>query len=348
MSDADPINLSEFEPLAREVLPREHYDFIAGGVDDELTVAENVAAYRRIQLLPRVLVDVSSVDPSTTVLGQRIGFPVLLAPVGAQRFAHVDGELASARAAAAAATIFPLSTTATHSMEDVAAASDGPKWFQLYMMGGRTIAEQFVRRAEAAGYSTICLTVDSPRHGNRERDTRNGPAFMAHAMPVNFAEVGYHHASHNPAVTWDDVDWLHSLTSKPVVLKGIVRADDACRAVEHGVSAIVVSNHGGRQLDTVPATIDVLPEIVEAVAGRAEVLIDGGIRRGTDVFKALALGATAVMIGRPFIWGLAVGGEAGVGRVLQLLRAEFELTMAMVGCRSVAEIDADLLRRPRR
>ena len=342
----EPLNLREYEPLARQKLPKEAYDFIAGGTEDEVTVAENAAAFRRVQLRPRVLIDVANVDTSTPVLGQRVAFPVLLAPVGGQRLAHPDGELASARAAAATGTVFVLSTTATCSIEDVAAAADGPKWFQLYLWGGRPVGERLVKRAEAAGYSAVCLTVDSPRLSKRERDLRNGPEFFAQWLPKNLVgEMDLRNAGHNPSVTWDDVDWLRSITSLRVVLKGIVTAEDARIAIEHGVDGIVVSNHGGRQLDGAIATLDALPEVVEAAAGRCEVLLDGGVRRGTDVLKALALGARAVRIGRPFMWGLAVDGEAGVARVLELLRSELELSMALAGCPTVGAIDRSLVRR---
>jgi isopentenyl diphosphate isomerase/L-lactate dehydrogenase-like FMN-dependent dehydrogenase len=342
---AKPINVLQYESLAREKLSQEVYEFVAGGAEEEVTLRENRAALQRIQLRPRVLVDVSHIDASTTVLGERVALPVLLAPAGGQQLLHPDGELASARAAAAAGTIAVLSTTSSYSIEEVAEAADGPKWFQLYIFS-REIAADLVQRAEAAGYAAICLTVDSPRLGRRERPLRDGQPFFPPIVPKNLLGFDLRSIQHNPAVTWHDVDWLRSLTSLPIVLKGIMTAEDACLAVEHGVLAIVVSNHGGRQLDGVPATIDVLPEVVEAVEGRAEVLLDGGVRRGTDVLKALALGARAVLIGRPYLYALAVDGEPGVRHVLGLLSDELETAMALLGCPSLDHLGRGSIRRP--
>ncbi len=359
----EPVNLIEYEELARQKLPQPAYDFIAGGAEDEVTLAANRAAFQRIQLRPRVLIDVSNVDLSTTVLGQPVDFPVLLAPVALQRLAHPDGELAVARAAKAAAIIQVLSTMSSCTIEEVAAAADGPKWFQLYCYRDKEVTKRLVQRAGASGYRALCLTVDVPRLGNRERDLRHQRIFPPDVIPRNFVhEVDLSAISPgdqgaaiaawaapllDPSLTWRDVDWLRSITSMPVLLKGILTAEDARLAVEHGAAAIVVSNHGGRQLDGAPATIEALPEIVAAVQGRVEVLVDGGIRRGTDVLKALALGAQAVLIGRPYVWGLAAEGEAGVSRVIALLRAELELAMALVGCTStsIAEIGPGLIRR---
>jgi 4-hydroxymandelate oxidase len=357
-----PINLLEYETLARERLPRPIYDFIAGGAEDEVTLRANREAFQRLQLLPRALADVSSVDPSTTVLGTRLSFPVILAPVALHKLANPQGELATARTAAAAGTVVTLSTMSSYRIEEVAAASDGPKWFQLYVHPDREITKRLVARAEEAGFSALVLTVDVPRLGRREADFRNQLTFPEGVFPVNYlgeAELdslpvqaqGSVLAAQgavliDPALSWRDVDWLRSVTSMPLLLKGVLHPEDALIALEHGVAGIIVSNHGGRQLDTVPAAIDVLPEIVEVVAGRVELLVDGGIRRGTDVLKALALGASAVLIGRPYIWGLAVGGESGVSHVLSLLRTEFEMAMALTGCASVSEITPGLVRRP--
>jgi len=298
---------------------------------------------------------VSRVDLTTTVLGQRLELPVLLAPVALQRLAHPDGELASARAAAAAGTAFALSTMASATIEEAAAAATGHKWFQLYVHPDRDVTKRLVQRAEAAGYAAICVTADVPFLGRRERDLRNELEFPPDVTHVNYlGEVEAPPMSMepgqsvlaasaglliDPALTWSEIDWLRSVTSLPLLVKGIMTAEDARLAVEHGVAAIVVSNHGGRQLDGAPATIEVLPEVVEAVQGRCEVLLDGGIRRGTDILKALALGASAVLIGRAYIWGLAAAGEEGVTRVLALLRNELELAMALCGRRSVQEID---------
>jgi isopentenyl diphosphate isomerase/L-lactate dehydrogenase-like FMN-dependent dehydrogenase len=355
------VNVFDYEELARRKLPKPVFDYIAGGAEDEVTLRGNREAFERLQLRPRALVDASPVDLSTTMLGQRLDLPVLLAPVALQRFAHPDGELASARAAAAAGTIMTLSTMASATIEDVAAVADGPKWFQLYVHPDRDVTKHLVQRADAAGYAAICLTVDVPRLGRRERDLHNRLEFPPDVVYRNFsgeidlgeipAQSGYSSLAASadvlidPSLAWKDLDWLRSITSLSIVLKGIMTAEDARLAVEHGVAAIVVSNHGGRQLDGAPATIAVLPEIVTVVHDRCEVLLDSGIRRGTDVLKALALGANAVLIGRAYIWGLAAGGEEGVTQVLAMLRNELELAMALCGCRSVGEIGASVIRR---
>lgn len=352
-----PINLADFEELARQRVEPAAWGYIAGGADDEVTLRDNVAAFRRLRLLPRVLVDVSRVDPGATVLGQWVALPVLLAPTAFQSLAHPEGELATVRGAAAAGTVAVVSTMSGYRLEDVAAAAKGPKWFQLYCYREREVTQRFVERAEAAGYGAICLTVDLPRVGNRERDLRNQFRLPPSVRPRNFQEFvdveggsdevffQYIQRLVDPSLTWTAVDWLRSVTRLPVLLKGILHAADARRAVEHGVAGIVVSNHGGRQLDGVPATIDVLPEIVDAVQGRAEVLVDGGVRRGTDVLKALALGARAVLVGRPYVYGLAVDGEAGVRQVLELLKSELELAMALTGCPTLSQVTRELVRR---
>jgi 4-hydroxymandelate oxidase len=355
-------NLNDLEPLAREHLAPHIYDFIAGGAEDEVTLARNRAAFEAVQIVPRVLVDVSSVDTTTKVLDRKLPLPVIIAPVALHRLAHPEGELAVARAAAAAGTVMTLSTMASTTIEEVAAAASGPKWYQLYCYSDKAVTERLVKRAGAAGYEALCLTVDVPRLGRRERDFRHNLGFPDDVIPANFlrevditaiplenqgsALSAYAASLLDPTLTWDDVDWLRSLTTMPVVLKGILSPEDARMAAEHGASAIVVSNHGGRQLDGVPAGIEALPAIVDAVGDRMEVLVDGGVRRGTDVLKALALGARAVMIGRPYIWGLAVDGESGVARVLEMLRAEFELAMALSGVTSVAQITRALVRAP--
>jgi 4-hydroxymandelate oxidase len=346
----EPVNLFEYEPLAREKLPEAAYGFIAGGAEDEVTLRANREAFQRIRLRPRVLVDVSHIDPSTQVLGQRIEFPVLLAPVALQRLAHPDGEIAAARAAAAAGTIMMVSTVSTYSLEEITEAANGPKWFQLYCNPDKDVTRRLVERAQACGYTALCVTVDVPRLGRREADIRNRLQPRPDLLPKNLVgEVDMRAVAsgaaslQDPSLTWDDVHWLRSLTPMPLVLKGIMTGEDARLAVEHGVEAIIVSNHGGRQLDGVPAAIDVLAEVVEAVQGRVEVLMDSGIRRGTDVLKALALGAKAVLLGRPYIWGLAVDGEAGVTRVMGILRQELELAMALAGCPTVAQIDGALI-----
>lgn len=354
---AEPVNLADYEELARQRVEPGAWGYLAGGADDEVTLRDNVAAFQRLKLVPRVLVNVSQVEPATTVLGQRVAFPVLLAPTAFQSLAHPEGELATIRAASDAGTLAVVSTMSAYRLEDVAAAAPGPKWFQLYCYRDREVTRRFVERAEAAGYGAICMTVDLPRVGNRERDLRNRFSLPPTVRPRNFQEFVDVEARDNevffqyiqrlvdPSLTWEAVDWLRSITRLPVLLKGILSPADARQAVERGVAGIVVSNHGGRQLDGVPATIDVLPEIADAVAGQVEVLVDGGVRRGTDVLKALALGARAVLIGRPYVYGLAVDGETGVRRVLEMLRTEFELALALAGCPSACDVPPDLVRR---
>lgn len=352
------VNLTEFEEVARGRLPQAHYDYYAGGADDGITLRENREAYERIALHYPVLRDVSVRDTATTVLDERISFPVLVAPTAFHRLACDEGECATARAAARAATIMVISTLATTLLEDVASAGDGPKWFQLYIYKDRGATLDLVRRAEAAGCRALVLTVDAAVWGRREADVRNNFSLPEGLSVVNLAEhakqafpggvsgsglAAYTAQMLDQSLTWDDLLWLRDQTKLPVLLKGVVRGDDAKLAEEHGAAGVIVSNHGGRQLDTSPATIEALPRVVEALGGRLPVLVDGGVRRGTDVVKALALGAEAVLIGRPILWGLAADGEEGAYRVLELLKAEFDLAMALCGARSPREIDAKLL-----
>jgi len=354
------INLHDYESLARERLPQMVYDYYAGGANDELTVAENVRAWDRLRLRPRVLENVSSVDVSTTVLGHPVAMPVLTAPCGFSMLAHPAGECAVARATAAAGVIQVVSTAATKTLEEVAAAADGrgERWFQLYCYRDREITRALVERAEAAGYTALCLTVDVPLLGRREREIRDHfhlpagitmknlepyAADLVAAQPEGSALATYANTLWDPSLTWDAIGWLRSITRLPLLVKGILTAEDARRALEQGVAAVIVSNHGGRQLDTVVSGCEALPAVVDAVAGRGEVLVDGGIRRGTHVLKALALGARAVLIGRPYLWGLAVDGEDGVRRVLELLRDELALAMALAGCASVSRIGRTLI-----
>jgi 4-hydroxymandelate oxidase len=354
----DIVNLYDLERAAASCLEPMVFDYYAGGAHDEITLAENHRAYDRIRLRYRVLVDVSTRDLSTTVLGTKISLPIIVAPTALQRMAHPDGELASARAAGAEETVMILSTLSTTSIEDVVAAATGPVWFQLYIYKDRSLTRALVDRAVAAGCKAIVLTVDAPLLGARERDTRNRFALPSGIAMLNLMPAGlegfpsnvdgsglaaYINTYVDPAITWRDVEWLRSVSPVPILVKGIVDSDDARLAVEHGVDAIVVSNHGGRQLDTSPATIDVLEEIAHAVDGRMEILVDGGIRRGTDVLKALALGARAVLIGRPVLWGLAVDGENGVRVAISILRKEFDLAMGLAGCRNVGAITRRLV-----
>lgn len=351
------LNLHELESLARARLPQMAWDYYASGADDERCLQRNSAAYDRINLHYRVLVDVAKRALATTVLGQRIAMPIAVAPTAFHKLAHRDGELASVRAAGDAGTLFVLSTLSNTPVEQVVAAASGPVWFQLYIYRDRSATEALVRRVEAAGCRALVLTVDAPLLGRRERDIKNRFALPPglgienlHAagarLPPASGDSGlaaYFSELIDPSLSWSAVEWLRSITSLPILVKGIVRADDAVRAIEHGVAGVVVSNHGGRQLDASPATIDVLPRIADAVAGRAEILLDGGIRRGADVVKALALGARAVLVGRPVLWGLAAGGQPGVAAALEVLRRELDLAFALCGCPDVASVTRDLV-----
>ncbi|NOT07773.1 MAG: alpha-hydroxy-acid oxidizing protein [Gemmatimonadales bacterium] len=351
-------NLYEVEEQARAVLSAQAYDYFAGGANDEITVAANRRAFDALSLRYRVLVDVSRRRLSCRLFGREIPAPLVVAPIAFQRLAHPNGEVASARAAAAQGLPFTASTFATTSLEEIRAASAGPLWFQLYVHEDRGITQDLVARAAAAGFEALVLTVDVPEIGRRERDERNGFRLGADLRAANFLPQagGAPHAPsggsglasfvrrmRDASLSWKDLEWLRGLSSMPLVLKGVVRADDAKRAVDHGAAGIVVSNHGGRQLDTAIPSLQALPEVVAAVDGGAVVMMDGGIRRGTDVAKALALGARAVMVGRPVLWGLAAAGEAGVERVLSLLRDELDLAMALLGAPDLAALTPDLL-----
>ena len=326
------ITVDDYEPLAREVLPADVFDYYAGGAGDEWTLAENRRAFEDWVIRPRMLTGAWPVDPSTSVLGKAIALPVLVAPWAYQERAHPDGELATARGAARAGTVMVVSSTAFERLEDVAAASDAPKWWQLYVFTERELTVDMLHRVHAVGFEAVCLTVDFPDSGLRHRDTRSG-----FQIPIGLRSDEHTFA---PDLTWDDLAWIREAAPVPLLVKGLMTAEDARLAVEAGVDAVVVSNHGGRQLDSVHAPITVLPEIVEAVEGRVPVLVDGGFRRGTDVFKALALGAAAVLVGRPACWGLAAAGQDGVVDVLRILRAELENTMVLAGTRSVGDITA--------
>jgi isopentenyl diphosphate isomerase/L-lactate dehydrogenase-like FMN-dependent dehydrogenase len=341
---ADPINVADFERIAAEKLDPGVLGYFAGGAGDELTLGDNVAAWSRWRLRPRVLVDVSEVSTAAEVLGGPVSMPVLVAPVAYQRLVDPEGEIGMARAAAEAGTVMCLSTLATTGPSEVAAAApSGRRWFQLYRFRDAAVTRALMDEAVEAGFEAIVVTVDAPRGGNRERDRRTGfriPATLgvpsvAAAMGVERAvTIEETFALMNPALGWDDLEELVSESRLPVLVKGLVTAEDAELAVAHGAAGVIVSNHGGRQLDRALATGDALPEVVDAVAGRAAVLVDGGIRRGVDVAVAVALGADAVLVGRPAIWGLAAAGSAGAGRVLELLRDELELALALCGCAS--------------
>jgi isopentenyl diphosphate isomerase/L-lactate dehydrogenase-like FMN-dependent dehydrogenase len=326
-----PVNIWDYERLAEEKLDANAHAYFAGGAGDELTLRDNVAAFERRKLRPRVLVDVREVTTATTVLGTEVALPVLIAPLAMQRMAHPDGEEATARAAAAAGTVMCLSSAAT--CAPGALPATGPRWYQVYVWRPRSRTETAIDEAVAAGYSALVLTVDVPYLGRRERDVRVGFK-VPESLEVQGDLFG---EGFDASVSWRDLEWVAGY-GLPVVVKGLLTAEDAQLACEHGAAAVVVSNHGGRQLDGVSATLDVLEEVVDAVDGRAEVYFDGGVRRGVDVLKALALGARAVLIGRAMLWGLAVAGEEGVADVLRMFQKELELGLALLGCTSPADV----------
>jgi 4-hydroxymandelate oxidase len=340
------INLFEFEEAAKEFLRKEDYDYIAGGATDEISVDRNHRAFQSWALRPRILRDVHSINLSTTVLGTPIELPVLIAPCAGQKKAHADGEIATGRAAAAHGTIYTVSANAAVTFEELAKAVTGHLWLQMYLFRDRAMTKEWLRRAKAAGYGAICLTVDSQFRSKRERNIRNN---FRNDRGVNFPPVdpdmtakrlGRPGEGADPASTWKDLDWIKQETDLPIIAKGVMTGEDVEQCVRAGIDAVVVSNHGGRHVDNTLATIEVLPEAVAAANGKLEVFLDGGIRRGADVVKAIALGAKAVFIGRPLFWGLAVDGERGVIRILDILREEIEITMAKCGRPNIASIDA--------
>jgi isopentenyl diphosphate isomerase/L-lactate dehydrogenase-like FMN-dependent dehydrogenase len=336
-----PLNCSDYEQLAETLVEPGPWAYLAGGAGDESTLRANRAAFRRWTFRPRVLVDVDVVTTETTVLGARVASPVLVAPVAFQRLYHPDGELATARAAAAEGTVMCVSTMTSHTHQEIADAAPGlNQWAQLYVLTDEGATRAHIDEAVAAGCTAVVLTVDTPVLGRRERDLRVGFG-MPPEFPLPYAAAAIGNRTHSPAthigifspsLTWRDLEWIADAAKVPVLLKGILTREDAVLAVEHGAAGILVSNHGGRQLDGVPATLDALEEVVDAVAGRVEVLFDGGVRRGGDALKALALGARAVLVGRPAVWGLAADGEAGVRHVLSLLREEIALGLGLLGC----------------
>jgi isopentenyl diphosphate isomerase/L-lactate dehydrogenase-like FMN-dependent dehydrogenase len=336
------LNVWDYEAAAAEQLEPGAHGYYAGGAGDELTLRDNVAAFQRWQLRPRALVDVERCTTATTVLGQEVSMPLLVAPVAFQRVAHPDGEVGMARAAKAAATVMCMSTMATSTPEEVA-ETGVPRWFQLYVFRDEGLTRELVQRVAASGFTALVLTVDTPFLGRRERDLRTG--FVVEVPVASLGQGGLTPAETfaltSASVSWRDIERLASLSGLPVIVKGVLTEEDARLACEHGAAGIVVSNHGGRQLDGVSATIDALEEVVAAVDGRVEVLLDGGIRRGTDVVKALALGARAVLAGRAPLWGLAVDGEAGARRVLELLQAEILGALQLLGCTSPADVTRD-------
>jgi isopentenyl diphosphate isomerase/L-lactate dehydrogenase-like FMN-dependent dehydrogenase len=353
----EPANVAAYEALARERLPSAVHDYYAGGAEDELTLRLNRAAFTRWAFRPRVLADVSRVDTSLTLLGSELNLPVLLAPTAFQRLAHPDGELATARAAALAGTILVASTLSTTTVEQTAAACPTALWFQLYVYRDRELSRALIERAAACGCRALCLTVTVPVAGNRERDARNAfrlppglamANFEGHVQALMPETAGsgldaFIAGNFDASLDWRALEWLRSVSSLPIVVKGVMTGEDAALAVEHGAAAVIVSNHGGRQLDGAAPTLLALRDVVDGAAARVPVLMDGGVRRGSDVVKALCLGATAVLIGRPYLWGLAVGGQAGVERVLALLDAEIRRTLALLGRPTLASLGEDAL-----
>jgi 4-hydroxymandelate oxidase len=349
-----PVTISDFEEVARQRLATMVYDYFAGGAGDEISLRRNCAAFDELLLAPRVLRDVSRLDPSLELFGARLPYPILLAPAAYHCLAHPEGERETARGAGAAGTVLVVSALATTTVEDVAAAATAPLWFQLYVQQDRAFTRELVQRAEAAGCVAICVTVDTPVLGTRYREVRDRFALPAGLERANLRGRQGATASHldasgvysevlDAAMTWETIDWILGFAKVPILLKGILTPADAELAVAHGVAGIIVSNHGARNLDTTPATIEALPHVVAAVGGRLPVLLDGGIRRGTDVIKALALGARAVLIARPYLWGLAAAGAEGVASVMMLLRTELLSAMALCGCPTLAAIDRGVL-----
>ncbi len=377
------VNIEDLRSLAQRRVPKAVFDYLDGGADAELTLNENCRAFCDVLFRPRSAVAVGNCDLRTRVLGNEISFPAMLAPVGYSRLMHPEGEVAAARAGGEAGTGYILSTISGHKLEDVKAASTGPVFYQLYLLGGREAAEGSLDRARRAGFAGLVITVDTPVAGLRERDPRNGmkelmgaswmakiphlPNLLAHPGwltsflmdggvpklenvvipgkgPMELVDVVA--ALARATVTWEDLRWIREIWSGPIVVKGLLTGDDARRAVDEGASAVVVSNHGGRQLDSVFPTLRALPEVVAAVNGQVEVLMDGGIRRGSDIVKALCLGARAVLVGRAYAYGLAAGGHAGVARALQILRADVERTMRLLGCPCIAGLDRSYIEVP--
>jgi isopentenyl diphosphate isomerase/L-lactate dehydrogenase-like FMN-dependent dehydrogenase len=377
------VNIEDLRRMAQRRLPKSVFDYLDGGAEGELTLAENCRAFRDVLFRPRGAVAVGNCALTTRVLGHELSFPAMLAPVGYSRLMHPEGEVAAARVAGESGTGYILSTISGHKLENVKAASKGPVWYQLYLMGGREAAEGSIDRARRAGFSALVITVDTPVAGLRERDPRNGmkellgtswfaripflPNILAHPGwlvsflldggvpklenvvipgkgPVALVDVAA--ALSSATVTWEDLSWIRQLWPGPIIVKGLLTGDDGRRAVDEGASAVVVSNHGGRQLDSVSPTLRALPEVVAAVNGQAEVLMDGGVRRGSDIVKAICLGARAVLVGRAYAYGLAAAGPEGVARALQILRTDVERTLRLLGCASITALDRSYVEVP--
>jgi 4-hydroxymandelate oxidase len=352
---AEAVSVSDFEALARLRIPRMAHEYISGGAADEITLRWNRESFDRIRLRPKILVDVSNLDTRVNLFGQELPFPILLAPTAYHRLVHPEGEIATVKGAALAGATLIASMLATTTIEEMAKASTRPLWFQTYILKDRGFTRDLTQRAESAGCKAICVTVDSPVVGVRNRDQRAHFALPPEMERANLKGLMRPGGNLRPqegdiytpildaSMTWKEIDWLRSFARVPVLLKGVLNPDDAEQAVKAGVSGIIVSNHGARNLDTVPPTIDILPEVTARVAGRIPVLMDSGVRRGTDVLKALALGATAVLIGRPYLYGLGVAGPEGVRRVVNILQTEFRVAMALAGRPSLLTIDRSVL-----
>ena len=355
MTTGEPINLYELESLAEQTLAQTEWDYVAGGATDEITLARTRSVFDHIALRPRMLAGIPDADLTTTVLGERLSVPFMLSPCGGHKRAHVDGEIATAKAAAGFGTLLAVSANASYSPEEIAHAADGPRWYQTYFYRDREQTADRVQMAEANGYNAICVTLDAVWPPKRERNIRNSYQRQPRADEARIGGPEKDLAKFNagmssrsrvdPGATWADVAWLRSITKLPIVFKGIITGEDAALCAEHGVDALIVSNHGGRNLDTTIPTIEALAEVAQAAGNDVEVYLDGGIRRGTDVVKAIALGAKAVMLGRPLFWGLSYAGEQGVTHMLDVLRDEVETTMMMCGKGAIEDIGPDLITR---
>jgi L-lactate dehydrogenase (cytochrome) len=378
------VSIEDFRPIARERIPKSVFDYLDGGAEGEVTLRENCRIFNDVTFRPRHAVALSACSICTTVLGFKLALPFLLAPVGYSRLMHPGGEVAAARAAGKAGTAYILSTISGHKLEDVKAASKGPVFYQLYLMGGRGAAEAVIERARVAGFNALVVTIDTPVAGIRERDYRNGMKELVSGGPLDkipflpqilsrpgwlmeylldgglpglpnvivpgkgqMPLVDINAALAESAVTWADFSWIRNIWKGPIIVKGVLTADDARRSIDEGAVAISVSNHGGRQLDGVPASLRALPEVVKAVNGQIEVLMDGGIRRGTDIAKALCMGARAVLCGRAYAYGLAAAGEAGVDRAIEILRVDLDRTLRLLGCPSIEELDGSFVNVPK-
>jgi isopentenyl diphosphate isomerase/L-lactate dehydrogenase-like FMN-dependent dehydrogenase len=377
------VNIADLRRLAQKRLPKVIFEYVDGGAEGEVTLRDNCRAFESVGFRPRHAVPVPQCNLHTTVLGSELAMPMLLAPCGFSRIVHPDGEVAAARAAGKAGIGHVLSTVSGHPMEDVAGASSGPFWYQLYLVGGRGAAENALERAQRAGFQALVITIDTNAAGMRERDIRNGTSalmagtilaripflpqllthpgwlasFVADGAPLSFPNVvvpgrgplpmiDAHAALRASAFTWEDMSWVREFWPGPIVIKGVLTGDDAKRSLDEGAVGVIVSNHGGRQLDGVPATLRALPEVLKAVNGRAEVLMDGGIRRGSDIVKAICLGARAVLIGRAYMYGLGAAGEAGIDRVIAILRDDIERCLILLGCSSITALDQSYLELP--